>query len=132
MNEVQSGIAEIKTAMITKGYTLGEISTETIDYAYKPMKIKELFNTTELNTQKIDNAADWLNPFSAIFEWQRQNGMLLGPVKRWFDWLEYNQQIVRNKVQKHQYLMTREGDQTEQLCDINGDPIISLEGYFSK
>lgn len=130
MNELENGIYAISEAMLDKGYSFTGVNTENVDYSYNPANIKSLFNRVETNTQIIDKAADWVNPFSGFYIWARQNGMILSHVSRWFDWLEYNQQVVQGKQQKQQYLMTKENGETQQLYDVNGEKILTNEGYF--
>lgn len=130
MNELENGIYAISEAMLDKGYSFTGVNTESVDYSYNPANIKSLFNRVETNTQIIDKAADWVNPFSGFYIWSRQNGMILSHVSRWFDWLEYNQQVVQGKQQKQQYLMTTENGETQQLYDVNSEKILTNEGYF--
>lgn len=130
MNELENGIYAISEAMLDKGYSFTGVNTESVDYSYNPANIKSLFNRVETNTQIIDKAADWVNPFSSFYIWPRQNGMILSHVSRWFDWLEYNQQVVQGKRQKQQYLMTTENGETQQLYDVNSEKILTNEGYF--
>ena len=101
-----------------------------VNWYTQPTKIKsEIFDKMEKILYDIDGIIDWVNPYSReLFEYAAKNGMLYSFVQRWFDWYEYNQDIIDGKYQKQQYLFVNEPN--EQVYDINGDPILTLEGYF--
>ena len=100
---------------------------------YFPHLIKDnIFNPQEEILETIDDAVDWINPYSQKgFRFGRKNGALYPYVKRWFDWLSYNEKIINNHIQKHQYLFCVESGKEEQIFDINGEQIITIEGYFN-
>lgn len=105
-----------------------------IDKKYPPHLIKDdIFNTQEKILETLDYTVDWINPYSQSgFEFSKNNGALYRYVKRWFDWLGYNEKIVSGEIQKHQHLYSLEDGAEEQLFDINGEPILTLEGYFGE
>lgn len=105
-------------------------SLPTVNWYTQPTKIKsEIFDKMEKILYDIDSVVDWVNPYSRdLFVYAAKNGMLYPFVKRWFDWVDYNFGIIGEVYQKQQYLFTNEPN--EQVYDINGDPILTLEGYF--
>lgn len=129
INDIQMQMAEIQEILVNAGYVSPDVVTEDVRWSYLPSKIKDLFNTLESNTQKIDNTVDWVNPYSAIFEWQRKNGMIFDHVNRWFLWSGFNFEIINNERQKPRNLTDAF---KRNILDINGENIITLEGYFSK
>ena len=128
MQEIQNALLTIQNALASKGYGDPELSTESVTWEYLPNKIKTLFNNTELNTQKVDGVIDWVNPYSKIFEWKMEQGYIYPFIKRWYDWLNYNNKVIGNEIQKKQYLFDKNG---ENIYNINGEKILTLEGYFS-
>jgi hypothetical protein len=101
---------------------------------YPPHLIKEeIFNPQEKILETLDYTVDWVNPYSqSSFEFSKSNGALYRYVKRWFDWLEYNEKIVGGEIQKQQHLYSLENGAEEQVFGINGEPILTLEGYFGE
>lgn len=128
MQEIQNAFLDVQNALVSKGYGDPELSTESVTWEYLPNKIKTLFNNTELNTQKVDGVIDWINPYSKIFEWKTEQGYIYPFIKRWYDWLNYNNKVIGNEIQKKQYLFDKNG---ENIYNINGEKILTLEGYFS-
>lgn len=89
-------------------------------------------NSIEETLFEFDKIADWINPYSTEkHEFVRENGRLYPYIKRWVDWRDYTEKILTGSQQKEQYLFTIETGNEEQLFDINGEPIITLEGYFN-
>ena len=129
MNEIQQAFLSIQNTLIANGYDSAEIITETITPQYLPNKIKSLFNNQELNTQKIDIIADWVNPYSKVFEWNTKQGNIFPFINRWYQWVDYNQKIVNNEIRKRHWLLDTDG---EKLYNIDGDEIITIEGYFNE
>ena len=129
MNEIQNQFLEIQSALTSAGYTNPNVEVETVALDYLPTKIKDLFNKQEQNTQKIDAVTDWINPYSAIFEWGEKNGAIFNPINRWWDWAEFNQKVINGQEQKEQYLLDVND---EYITDINGDRITTLEGFFKE
>lgn len=129
MQEIQSAFLNIQNALIDNGYISPEISIESVDWSYLPNKIRNLFNQQELNTRKIDAIADWTNPHSAEFEWQESQGNIYPFVNRWYKWVNYNLEIISNKIPKMQQLLDINGD---IIYDINNDIIVTIEGFFNE
>ena len=136
-NNLSISISGIIQALDNGGYDSGENSFSEINKSLpkvnwytQPYKIKsEIFDKMEKILYDIDGIIDWVNPYSReLFEYAAKNGMLYSFVQRWFDWYEYNQDIIDGKYQKQQYLFVNEPN--EQVYDKNGDPILTLEGYF--
>ncbi len=91
----------------------------------------DVFNAVEYLVESINRICDWINPHAQDpYSFKRKNGMLYPYVKRWFDWVEYNSKIIAGEERKHQYLYTTESKGLEQLFDVNGQPVITQEGYF--
>lgn len=107
-------------------------SLPTVNWYTQPTKIKsEIFDKMEKILYDIDGIVDWVNPYSRdLFVYADKNGMLYPFVKRWFDWLDYNLGIINGVYQKQQYLFTNEPN--EQVYDINGEPILTLAGFFKR
>lgn len=105
-------------------------SLPTVNWYTQPTKIKsEIFDKMEKILYDIDSVVDWVNPYSRdLFVYVAKNGMLYSFVKRWFDWCEYNESIITNKYEKQQYLFVSEPN--EQVYDIDGEPILTLAGFF--
>ena len=129
MQAVQNALLDIQNALVANGYSSPEISTETVSWNYLPNKIRGLFNNQELNTQKIDAVADWINPYSAVFEWQESQGNIYPFVDRWFKWITYNQKIINNEIEKMQWLFDIDGN---PIFDNKNEQIITVEGFFNK
>ena len=90
-----------------------------------------VFNTVEYLIESINRICDWINPHAQeAYVFKKKNGMLYPYVKRWYDWAEYNGKIIAGDERKRQYLYTTESSGLEQLFDINGEPVITQEGYF--
>ena len=90
-----------------------------------------VFNVVEYLIESINRICDWVNPNAQQpYSFERKNGMLYPYVKRWFDWAEYNGKILAGAERKRQYLYTTESTGLEQLFDVNGEPVITREGYF--
>lgn len=104
-----------------------------VNWYHLPRTIKtDIFDKIEFLFSYTDAEVDWINLYSKEqFEYASNNGMLYPHVKRWYDWLNYNLSVVSGQEPKYQYLCCRnENEAFEQLYDINGEPIISNEGYF--
>lgn len=129
MNEIQQAFLSIQNTLIENGYVSAEIVTEDITPQYLPNKIKLLFNNQELNTQKIDAIADWINPYSKIFEWNAKQGNIFPFINRWYQWVDYNQKIINNETRKRQWLLDIDG---EKIYNIDSEEIITIEGYFNE
>lgn len=115
------------------GYEVQKIDAiPTVNWYTQPTKIKsEIFDKMEKILYDIDGIVDWVNPYSRdLFVYAAKNGMLYSFVKRWFDWYEYNDGIINNKYEKQQYLFV--SDTNEQIYDVNGDPILTLAGFFKR
>ena len=108
-----------------------EMTPLLVPWDMSPFEIKSsVFDKTEKILYDIDSIVDWVNPYSReLFEYTAKNGMLYPFVKRWFDWYEYNEGIINREYEKQQYLFVSEPN--EQVYDINGDLILTLEGYFN-
>lgn len=90
-----------------------------------------VFNTVEYLIGSINRICDWINPHAQeLYSFEKKNGMLYPYVKRWFEWAEYNGKIIAGAERKRQYLYTTESAGLEQLFDMNGEPVITQEGYF--
>lgn len=130
-NTLSQDIYDLLGVLEFNQYDTSNIPSLPVVYWYtQPTKIKsEIFDKMEKILYDIDGIVDWVNPHSReLFEYAAQNGMLYSFVQRWFDWYEYNQDIIDGKYQKQQYLFVNEPN--EQVYDVNGDPILTLEGYF--
>lgn len=127
MQAIQNALLDIQNALVANGYSSPEISTEIVSWNYLPNKIRGLFNNQELNTQKIDAVADWINPYSAVFEWQESQGNIYPFVDRWFKWITYNQKIISNEIEKMQWLFDIGGN---PIFDNKNEQIITVEGFF--
>ena len=89
-----------------------------------------LFNSVEILIDNLDSVCDWLNPYTKEpYSFKKKNGILYPYVKRWFDWLNYNLDVINGNEPKYQYLYTIENGVEEQLFDINGDSIITGESF---
>ena len=113
---------------------LDQMLVREISKKYFPHLIKDkIFNNQEAILEIVDKAVDWVNPYSQNgFRFSKKNGALYPFVKRWFNWLEYNEKIVNGNFPKQQYLFSIENDVEEQVFDINGEPIMTIEGYFEQ
>lgn len=129
MNDIQNEFVGIQFALIEAGYTSPDVRVDSVYADYPPTKIKDLFNLQEATTQKIDAVVDWINPYSAVFEWGEKNGAIFNHVNRWWNWVEFNQKIIKGEEQKEQFLLNANN---EQITDINGEPITTLEGFFKE
>lgn len=100
-----------------------------VNWYHSPWDMKNgIFNKIEFLLSCVDSEIDWINPYSKEhFEYAKNNGMLYPYVKRWYDWLKYNHDVVSGIEPMHQYLYCTEP--YEQIYDINGEPIITLEKY---
>jgi hypothetical protein len=110
--------------------------------------IRSLFNSIEKFTYDIDNHTDWINDYSYIVEtdgedverwllWDKKQKNKYMLVKRWLDWANYNHSVISGQVEKQQYLQSNiPSDEfpnltmLEDVYDINGEKIRTLEGYF--
>lgn len=129
MQAIQNAFLDIQNALVTNGYSSPEISTESVGWDYLPNKIRGLFNNQELNTQKVDAVADWINPYSAVFEWKESQGNIYPFVNRWFKWVTYNQKIINNETPKTQWLFDIDGN---PIYNNKNKQIITVEGFFDK
>ena len=129
MQTIQNAFLDIQNALVTNGYSSPEISTESVSWNYLPNKIRGLFNNQELNTQKIDSVADWINPYSAVFEWKECQGNIFPFVDRWFKWVSYAQKIINNEIPKTQWLFDIDGN---PIFNNKKEQIITVEGFFNK
>lgn len=129
MQKIQNAFLDVQNVLIDKGYNSPEISIETVDWGYLPNKIRSLFNNQELNTQKVDAVADWINPYSAVFEWKESQGNIYPFIDRWFKWVTYNQKIINNETAKTQWLFDIDGD---PIFDYENKNIITVEGFFDR
>ena len=129
MQEIQNTFLDIQNALVTNGYSLPEISTESVGWDYLPNKVRGLFNNQELNTQKIDSVVDWINPYSAVFEWAENQGHIYPFINRWFQWVTYNQKIINNETPKTQWLFDIDGN---PIYNNQNKQIITVEGFFNK
>ena len=113
---------------------LEQVLVRDISKKHFPHLIKnEIFNHQEIILEILDDAVDWVNPYSQkAFVFGKKNGALYPYVKRWFDWLKYNEKIVNGEIQKHKRLLCIEDGVEKQVVDINGNPIMTLEGYFGE
>lgn len=90
-----------------------------------------VFNTVEYLIESIDRIYSWLNPHAQVaHSFKKKNGMLYPYIERWFNWAEYNRKILAKEERMRQYLYTTESSGLEQLFDVNGEPVITQEGYF--
>ena len=101
--------------------------------------IQSLFNSIEKFTYDIDSRADWINDYSYSVEtdgdverwflWNKKQKNKYMLVKRWLDWANYNYSVISGEVEKQQYLQSN-FPSLEDVYDINGEKIKTLEGYF--
>lgn len=129
MQAIQNAFLDIQNALVTNGYSSPEISTESVGWDYLPNKVRGLFNNQELNTQKIDSVVDWINPYSAVFEWAESQGHIYPFINRWFQWVTYNQKIINNETPKTQWLFDIDGN---PIYNNQNKQIITVEGFFNK
>lgn len=129
MQEIQNAFLDIQNALVNNGYSSPEILSESVGWDYLPNKIRGLFNNQELNTQKIDEVADWINPYSAVFEWKESQGNIYPFINRWFQWVTYNQKIINNETPKTQWLFDIGGN---PIYNNKNEQIITVEGFFDK
>lgn len=110
--------------------------------------IQSLFDSIEKFTYDIDNRTDWINDYSYSVEtdyedvthwflWNKKQKNKYALVKRWLDWANYNHLIISGQEQKQQYLQSNVPSDDfpdlamlEDVYDINGEKIKTLEGYF--
>lgn len=134
LNDFLDNVRNVLFAMRVSGKYSGvdDIAVpEKITPFYYPKSMLNLFNTIEKNLADTDKISDWVNPYLGQHNFQASDGVLYPYVKRWFDWTDFNLKIVNNEIEKPQYLKTIESESEEQIYDIEGQPILSLEGYFS-
>lgn len=129
MNDIQNQFLNIQTALINAGYISPDIVTENIAFDFLPTEIKRLFNQQETNTQKIDAVVDWLNPYSALFDWPKKRGYIFNDINRWWNWAEYNNSIINGEQEKVQYLVDKKG---KVITLKTNEPITTYEGYFKE
>lgn len=129
MQEIQNAFSDIQNVLVANGYSSPEISTESVGWNYLPNKIRGLFNNQELNTQKIDSVVDWINPYSAVFEWKESQGNIYSFINRWYKWFTYNQKIINNETPKTQWLFDIDGN---PIMNNKEQQIITVESFFNK
>lgn len=131
LNTITQHIANIHYILKDYGYNVPDIEPIYVDNNYLPSLILNYFNNQEANMQKIDSVVDWVNPYSNVFKWKKQNGMLAPHIQRWQNWTDYNSLIVSGEIEKEQYLKTKEYGVELQLFDENGEKILTQEGYIA-
>lgn len=129
MNDFQNAVLSLYFAMNNVGYPTLNITYEEAYKGFSPKKIKDLFNSQEQKMAMIDSIADWVNPHSGSYLWERTNGAIFNKINRWIEWMNFNQKIIKKEIQKSQYLTDKNG---EEIFDKNGEKILTYEGYFKE
>lgn len=127
MKELNTALVGLQLKLAKEGYKVPDLYKFLVSANYAPTEIKFLFNKIEENTRTFDSTVDWVNPHSAYFEWKDKNGAIFNRVNRWWKWIDYNYAITNNEMQKSQYLLD---EQSTPITDINGERILTYEGYF--
>ncbi len=145
-----SDVANLKNALMNNGYDVPDDISDILDFwvtiNWNDFLIGNIappnaeaqnsgflgvFNAVEYLIESINRICDWINPHAQEpYSFEKKNGMLYPYIKRWFDWAEYNVKILAGEERKREYLYTTERTGLEQLFDINGEPVITQEGYF--
>lgn len=132
---LESSFNNFETALINKGYYSNRLYTpKYVERLTLPYQIKNIFNEVENFIEDIDyTIIDWINPYGMYYmtkhEWKRKNGLLFPLVNRWFNWIDYNFKIINKEIPKEQFLFD---NLSEMIYDINGDTILTQEGYFGE
>lgn len=130
MNEILEDMHKISDFLSTHGYPLvPSIPLKSVSIEFSPREIRDLFNTQETNIRDIDKFVDWDNPYSAenVVWWVFFAGAIAEDVERWLNWKNHTFQILNGEIEKTQYL---ENQNREYIVDINGEKILTFEGYF--
>ena len=139
LNTLVNDIAKRMIALGFKSQTLPEVLSDG-DYepsaTESPWHIMIGLNLIVSKMEKIDGlmaseaTIGWVNPYSNPQEVKRSNGVLYPRVKKWYDWANYNAEIVCGVRERESYLFTIEDGKYEPLIDKNGQPILTKEGFF--
>jgi len=129
-NEYVSELKGFVQKMIDVG--IDPTATELFDdipfvmWYHSSQEFRSLFNTIEETLSILDGEVEdyWDNPFSkSLFTYKKKNGSLYPYVKRWYDWLNYNNEQYEKQFGNYEYLYTIENGIEEQAFDINNEPI---------
>lgn len=130
-NTLYDELNYIAEKMRASGYRF-TFNPKKITWAYNPTEIINLFNLHELNLSNIDegrNSADWINPYTDFYKWERKNENIYDKINRWANWNKFALKVINGEEQKTKYLVDSSG---EKILNYKGDPILVYDGYFGK
>lgn len=108
---------------------IGEIELPQVSWGTSLAEMKNVFNEIEEAIYSLDGyvpeVLGWENPYSVDtpFVFERKNGSLYPYIKRWYNWLNYNNEEYNKRFGNYEYLYTIENGVEEQAFDINNEPI---------
>lgn len=130
INNVYNNFLFIRSALISKGYTVGPITKPytTDEYHTNISAIKDIINTVENDLDIIQNSIDWVNEYYVeSYRWVKLTTDKKQKVFRWLQWLNQCYSVIIGITQKPEYLIDINRN---QISDINGENILCYRGYF--
>ena len=121
MNAIYNDFHYLNEQLAKKGYAVYEISDNSVTYSIHPSLILDKMNTVERNIQKLEQAADWLNPYYSVFEWAHSTVNKKAEVDRWIKYLNFTYAVLNGDLRPSQYLIDKHG---YYITDIYGNYIL--------
>lgn len=110
MNAVYNDFIYINELLSEKGYTVYEITDNSVTYSISPADILSKMNGVESNIQTLENTVDWVNPYFKVFEWVKNTVNKKSEVNRWLLYLNFVHKVLTGEERAMCYLIDKNGN----------------------
>lgn len=121
MNAIYNDFKFINDLLFEKGYTIYELTDNTVTYGISPALIVEKMNSVEKNIQSIENSTDWINPYYSLFKWAHDTYQKKSEVNRWITYLNFTYGVLNGTLKAAQFLIDSSGS---YIVDKTGNYIL--------
>lgn len=110
MTAIYNNFLYLNEQLKAKGYTIYDITDNSVTYGISPEKIINKMSAVESNIQAIENAADWINPYYKIYEWVNNATDKKTEVDRWIMYINFAYKALSGTINKSSYLIDIDGN----------------------